>query len=111
SLRGKALRPIPNNSRARALLPVMTGLGQGRTFARSVPTSAWCQQQTTLIRCYAGFLSLLATKNSLFRLQGIRPRKPRVSMGLSKRGGGRSNGNSLYFPAYQGISLAETRSL
>jgi hypothetical protein len=51
----------------------------------------------------ADVYSLFGHKNSLFQLQGIRPKKSRISMGFSKRGGLFAQ-NSLYFPADQGIS-------
>jgi hypothetical protein len=49
-------------------------------------------------------------KNSLFRLQGIRP-ESLVFQLVSAGGGGAFQANSLYFPADQGISETETRSL
>ena len=42
------------------------------------------------------------SKKSLLRLQGIRAKKPRVSM-VCASGVGRFGENSLYFPGYQGI--------
>ena len=70
----------------------------GRRDVRLAPIGRHSQ-----IRCWARRVCLFAIKNSLFQLQGIRPKKSRVSMGLCQRGGALQL-NSLYFPTDQGIS-------
>ena len=67
----------------------------GRCDVRSVPISRRSQ-----IRCWARCFCLFAIKNSLFRLQGIRPKKSRVSMGLCQRGGALQ----LKFPVFSHVS-------
>ena len=81
----------------------MSAMGQKETSRDPIAMSVKCQKEDILSSLLARCFSLFAIKNSLFRLQGIRPKKFRVSMGLCQRGG-RFNGNSLYFPADQGIS-------
>ena len=67
-------------------------------------------EQTFLIRCSARYFSLFVEKNSLFRLQGIRPEKPRFSRASCRRGG-TFRGKFPVFSRGSGNLAAETRSL
>ena len=62
-------------------------MGQKETSRDPIAMSVKCQKEDILSSLLARCFSLFAIKNSLFRLQGIRPKKSRVSMGLCKRGG------------------------
>ena len=85
-------------------------VGQRRSAWPVAPLFVRANKQTFLIRCWARCFSLFAIKNSLFQLQGMRPKEVRISVGSSKRRGA-FRSNSLYFPAYQGISNGDAFAL
>jgi len=61
--------------------------GQKRTTRICCTKSASHNKPTFSIRCWRDVIPCYACKNSLFRSQGIRPKKSDVSGGLCRRGG------------------------
>ena len=88
----------------------MSAMGHKRTYIWAAAMSVSRQQADVLNSLLGAMLFPVCNKNSLFQLQGIRPKQSRISVGFGKRRGAFRSRFPL-FPADQGISNGDAFAL